>query len=325
MKSKTLWTIALAWSLLLWACWDNNKKSEKDVEEVPSELLENLNYWKSSGKSETKVIYPAKYDSRDKFDENWNLIEEWEEEQEDLNQNFLEEENIDTLTVDSLQTDSIKADSLWVDTLNEENIITQDIKQQVSELTNNVRWKVFITIDDWPWQYTAEIAEELHKRWHHATFFMLGSNMNEGCYEAMRHAVNLWHEIWNHSYSHPNFRKISFDKARWELERTKSVIEDAWIKPAPYFRFPYWNSFSNEKIFDKYLKGIWYEEVFWNIDTRDWSKSTTKKDLIRCLEKTKPGDIILIHERSYTKDRTIPTMDSVLKSKWLISVPYRKK
>jgi peptidoglycan/xylan/chitin deacetylase (PgdA/CDA1 family) len=55
--------------------------------------------------------------------------------------------------------------------------------------------------------------------------------------------------------------------------------------------------------------------VFWNIDTRDWSKSTTKKDLIRCLEKTKPGDIILIHERSYTKDRTIPTMDSVLKSK----------
>lgn len=78
-------------------------------------------------------------------------------------------------------------------------------------------------------------------------------------------------------------------------------------------------------MFDKYLKDIWYEEVFWNIDTRDWSKSTTKKDLIRCLEKTKPGDIILIHERSYTKDRTIPTMDSVLKSKWLISVPYRKK
>ena len=325
MKSRTLWTIALAWSLLLWACWNNNKKSEQDVEDVPSELLENLNYWKSSGKSETKVIYPAKYDSRDKFDENWNLIEEWEEEQEDLNQNFLEEENIDTLTVDSLQTDSIKADSLWVDTLNEENILSQDINQQVSELTNKVRWNVFITIDDGPWQYTAEIAEELHKRWHHATFFMLGSNMKEGCYEAMRHAVNLWHEIWNHSYSHPNFRKISFDKARWELERTKSVIEDAWIKPAPYFRFPYWNSFSNEKMFDKYLKDIWYEEVFWNIDTRDWSKSTTKKDLIRCLEKTKPGDIILIHERSYTKDRTIPTMDSVLKSKWLISVPYRKK
>ena len=68
-----------------------------------------------------------------------------------------------------------------------------------------------------------------------------------------------------------------------------------------------------------------YEKVFWNIDTRDWNKSTTKKDLIRCLEKVKPGDIILIHERVYTKDKTIPVIDSVLNSKGLKSVPYRKK
>ena len=322
MKGKTLWTMLLAGSLLLWSCWDKNEKSNQNTEDVPSELIENFDNIGeiTDTHAVTTVIYPSKYDDWDRFDEEWKLITDKEFKNTENKIDSLENNEIDSLGIDSLDIDSVKIDSIAV-----QDTIQGCPSQGILEIQDKIRGEVFITIDDGPWPYTQEIAEELHKRWHHATFFMLGSNMNEGRYEAMRHAVNLWHEIWNHSYSHPNFRKISFDRARWELERTKSVIEKAWIKPAPYFRFPYWNSFSNEKMFDKYLKAIWYEEVFWNIDTRDWSKSTTKKDLIRCLEKTKPGDIILIHERSYTKDRTIPTMDSVLKSKWLISVPYRKK
>ena len=153
---------------------------------------------------------------------------------------------------------------------------------------------------------------------------MVGTNINEKRYDAMKKAAELWHEFGNHSYSHPNFRKIPFEQAKQQLERTKQRIEDAWVKPAPYFRFPYWNHFKNKSLFDEYMKWMWYEEVFWDIDTRDWSKSTTKKDLIKCLEKVKPWDVILIHERSYTKDKTIPPMDSVLKSRGLISVPYHK-
>jgi peptidoglycan/xylan/chitin deacetylase (PgdA/CDA1 family) len=183
---------------------------------------------------------------------------------------------------------------------------------------------VFITIDDGPWVYTQEIAEELHKRGHRATFFVIWNNINEDRYEAMKNAEEMWHEFWNHSLSHENFRKLTFDQAKEQLEKTEKWIKAAWVTPAPYFRYPYGASFSNEK-FDAYMKWLGYEEVFRTIDTRDWSKSTTKKDIIKCLEKAKPWDIILIHEKSYTKDKTIPVIDSVLKSKNLISVPYRKK
>ena len=107
------------------------------------------------------------------------------------------------------------------------------------------------------------------------------------------------------------------------METTKEKIEEAGISPAPYFRFPYWNEFKDQEAFDKYLKEIWYEKVFRTIDTRDRNKKTTKNDLIRSLKDVKPWSVILIHERPYTVEKIIPPLDSVLKSKWLHSVPYR--
>jgi peptidoglycan/xylan/chitin deacetylase (PgdA/CDA1 family) len=323
MAKKMLWTIALAWSLLLWSCSEQPKKSIQDKEDIPSELYDELNYsdkdyeeWKIG-----VIKYPKKYDSWDRFDEKGHLIRKWViEDEEEINDTL--ENSIDVLIEDdSIINDSVKIDSIVIPSVRWEDSAEKK-KQLIAE---NTKKQVYITIDDGPWLYTQEIAEELHKRGHRATFFVIWNNIKENLYEAMKNAEEMWHEFWNHSFSHANFRKISFDQAKEQLEKTEKWIKAAWVTPAPYFRYPYWSSFSNEKMFDVYMKWMWYEEVFWTIDTRDWSKSTTKKDLIRCLENVKQWDVILIHERPYTKDRTIPTIDSVLKSKWFISVPYRKK
>ena len=326
MSKKTLWTIALAWSLLLWACSEQPKKVEKEIEDVPSELYNDLSYnqkeyreWRIG-----EVNYPSKYDDRDRFDENGHLIQRSKGE----NIRELIEDSINTEIEDSLKKDSLAIDSVLIDSMDIEEIVEEvrnSHKKNMWAIQEETRNAVYITIDDGPWAYTQEIAEELHKRGHRATFFVIWDNIKEDRYEAMKNAEKMWHEFWNHSLSHKNFRNLTFDQAKEQLEKTEKWIKAAWVTPAPYFRYPYGASFSNEKIFDAYMKWMGYEEVFWTIDTRDWSKSTTKKDLIKCLENVKPWDVILIHERSYTKDRTIPTIDSVLKSKWLISVPYRKK
>ncbi len=328
MNKKTLWTIALAGSLLVWSCAYEPKKTEQDTEDVPSELYDDLTYSTHDVSKEwmNNVRYPSKYDDWDKFDENWHLISDKNKAEESPADSLLNEDE-DSINIDSVVVDSVETVPTIVDTINSQEVIdwgTADIMQGLWGVKEKTRGEVFITIDDGPWAYTQEIAEELYKRWHRATFFMVGTNITEKRYDAMRKAGEMWHELGNHSYSHPNFRKISFEQAKQQLEKTKQRIEDAWIKPAPYFRFPYWNQFKNKTLFDEYMKSMWYKEVFWDIDTRDWSKSTTKKDLIRCLEKVKPWDVILIHERSYTKDKTIPPMDSVLKSKGLVSVPYHK-
>ena len=331
MNKKTLWTIALAGSLLVWSCAYEPKKNEQDTEDVPSELYDDLTYSTHDVSKEwmENVRYPSKYDDWDRFDENWHLISNKDKKEESLVDSLVNEakDSINSINMDSIVVDSVDTVPTIVDTINAQEVTdrgTEEIMQGLAGIKEETRGEVFITIDDGPWAYTQEIAEELHKRWHGATFFMVWTNINEKRYEAMRKAVELWHELGNHSYSHPNFRRISIDQAKNQLEKTKQRIEEAWVKPAPYFRFPYWNAFSNEALFDAYMKWMWYEKVFWNIDTRDWKKSTTKKDLIRCLEKVKPWDVILIHERSYTKDKTIPPIDSVLKSKGLVSVPYHK-
>lgn len=323
MAKKMLWTIALAWSLLLWSCGDQQKKTIQDIEDVPSELYDELNY-SDKDYEEWKiwvVKYPKKYDNWDRFDENGHLIRRWvKENKEEVNDTI--ENDIDVLLEDdSLTNDSVKTDTIVIPSIRWEDS-PEKKKQLIIENTKN---QVYITIDDGPWVYTQEIAEELYKRGHKATFFVIWDNIRKDRYEAMKNAEKMWHEFWNHSLSHENFRNLTFDQAKEQLEKTEKWIKAAWVTPAPYFRYPYWSSFSNEKMFDAYMKWMWYEKVFWTIDTRDWSKSTTKKGLIRCLENVKQWDVILIHERSYTKDRTIPTIDSVLKSKWFISVPYRKK
>ena len=323
MAKKMLWTIALAWSLLLWSCGEQPKKSTQDIEDVPSELYDELNY-SDKDYEEWKIWvikYPKKYDNWDRFDENGHLIRRWVKENKEKENDTIENDIDVLLEDDSLTNDSVKMDTIVIPSIRWED--SAEKKKQL--ITENTKTQVYITIDDGPWVYTQEIAEELHKRGHKATFFVIWDNIKEDRYEAMKNAEKMWHEFWNHSFSHKNFRNLTFDQAKEQLEKTEKWIKAAWVTPAPYFRYPYWSSFSDEEMFDAYMKWMWYEKVLWTIDTRDWSKSTTKKDLIRCLENVKQWDVILIHERPYTKDRTIPTIDSVLKRKWFISVPYRKK
>lgn len=65
--------------------------------------------------------------------------------------------------------------------------------------------------------------------------------------------------------------------------------------------------------------------MYWDIDTRDRDKETTKADLIHRLAKVKAGDVILIHERPYTTTKTLVVVDSILKAKNLVSEILEKR
>jgi len=330
MNKSFLWKALIASSLLLASCnWKEAPKTEEqddiedDIEFVETE---------TRGQITSAIRYPAKYKDRDRFDENGNNISLKQKEYEKADSLLSDSTVIDSVAVDSLlQEESLNSDSLQNETrdsLKIDSILSrgQFLHDRFKALREDTANAVYITIDDGPWAYTQEIADELHKRWHKATFFLIWNNIKEKFYPVMQQAALQWHEFWNHSNTHANFRKISEEKAESEIETTRDKIEAAWVHPAPYFRFPYWNKASNDKMFKNYLKENGYgDPVFRNIDTRDWNKRTTKESLIRCLEKVKPGDVILIHERSYTVDKTIPPLDSILKSKGLHSIPYRKK
>lgn len=112
---------------------------------------------------------------------------------------------------------------------------------------------------------------------------------------------NEGHEVANHSYSHPNFKKLSKEKMETEIETCNTKIEKITGKKPVLFRFPY-GSYSKNAM--NVVRELNMYPVGWNVDTLDWSKKSSCDSICSSICKgynTKnvsyphPGSIILMH------------------------------
>jgi len=104
------------------------------------------------------------------------------------------------------------------------------------------------------------------------------------------------HIIGNHSYSHSNFFPLKSVKAiRYELIKTREIIENISQKPNPYFRPPF--GVTNPLI-KKALKGLNFRVIGWSIRSLDLSNDSSEKIAKRIISKLRGGDIILLHDTS---------------------------
>lgn len=149
---------------------------------------------------------------------------------------------------------------------------------------------VALTFDDGPHQiYTAKLLDGLKERGVHATFFLMGENI-EGNEELVRRMQEDGHLIGNHSYRHIQLTKAGEDAVCQAVEQTEELIEDITGSRPEYLRPPY---------------GDWNENlecrmnlttVFWTVDSMDWKLKNTAKVVRRVEKDIKPGDIILMHD-----------------------------
>ncbi len=83
---------------------------------------------------------------------------------------------------------------------------------------------IAMTFDDGPSKaLTPQLLDILKERHMHVTFFVVGQNAKDHP-EILKRAIDEGHEIGNHSWSHPNFAKMSDDAVKSELDRTKDAI-----------------------------------------------------------------------------------------------------
>lgn len=166
------------------------------------------------------------------------------------------------------------------------------------------------TFDDGPHPTrTRQLLEILEAEKIHATFFMLGKNVDHR-HEIAREVAAHGHTIGGHTYNHPDLSRYSFDNAVEEIERGFLSVTRAVGFVDPFFRFPYGartrslrNWISNENIAD----------FFWSIDTLDWKKRNPSQLLPYALEQTdKAGrGIILFHD---IHPQTIAVMPAFLRA-----------
>lgn len=129
---------------------------------------------------------------------------------------------------------------------------------------------VMLTFDDGPVPgITTKILDILAEYEIKATFFVIGGRLHaDPARDLVVRAHEAGHVIANHTYTHPNLRRLSDTAIRTELRRTHALIEDLVGAPT-LFRPPYG---ATDSRVDAIIAAEGYNNVMWNVDTLDWQK-----------------------------------------------------
>jgi len=190
------------------------------------------------------------------------------------------------------------AAQLSVSHISSSNVPAEELPIGTKEIVHGstVKKEVIFTFDGGGAIQSADkILEALAKHRVKGTFFLTGKVI-EAHPDLVRRIVAEGHEIFSHTYDHPDLTAISDDEIMNELEKTeKSLIAAANISPKPYFRAPYGER--NARVLAVAAKAG-YQSVYWTVDALDWKESEGKtpievKEII--LSTVAPGNIYLMH------------------------------
>lgn len=109
--------------------------------------------------------------------------------------------------------------------------------------------------------------------------------------------------IGNHSFSHPDFRKIETVKIINEILFTDIAIFSTTGTWPKYFRFPYGD-------IDPRIRYIYHDStVAWNVDAYDWKAKNPHTLAVKILSQVHTGSIILLHD---IKEDTVKALPEIL-------------
>jgi peptidoglycan-N-acetylglucosamine deacetylase len=166
---------------------------------------------------------------------------------------------------------------------------------------------IAMTFDDGPSAaLTPKLLDLLAAHHIKATFFVIGENVAEHP-EIVTRAAREGHEIGNHSWSHPNFGKMSDQGVRGQLQQTDDAIKNATGTRPTLMRPPYGSITPREKHWIHHEFG--YRVILWDVDPLDWKRPGPAVVRNRILKETQPGSIVLSHD---IHPGTIEAMPSTL-------------
>lgn len=149
---------------------------------------------------------------------------------------------------------------------------------------------VALTFDDGPSsKYNAQFLDVLARNKAHATFFMVGTMMNN-CQKCVLDTYNSGNEVGSHTYNHMNIKKNNALDVNDNLKQLDDLFYKITNDHIKYVRPPY-GSYSKEN-----LENINNPLILWNIDTEDWSHHDVDYIVNSVMENVQDGSIILMHE-----------------------------
>lgn len=164
---------------------------------------------------------------------------------------------------------------------------------------------VRLTFDDGPGGYTDQILDILKRYNVHASFYVIGRNVNSYPGQ-MQRTKNEGHAICNHSFTHANLARLSRAGAVRELSDTQAAIRQTTGVTPGCFRPPYgsYNQTVREVVASQ---GMSLD--MWSIDTRDWARPGSSVITRRVLDNTHSGAVVLLH---VLNQQTVAALPSII-------------
>lgn len=148
-----------------------------------------------------------------------------------------------------------------------------------------------LTFDDGPDpEYTPQLLEVLAAHGARATFFVVGEQAHLHP-ELLARIAGAGHTIANHTWDHPGLPLISLGEQRRQIRACAAVIAPYGVRlfRPPYGaqkRLTYWN-----------IRSLGYEVVTWSLMIGDWEYRSADELAGALIRGTRPGAIILLHDR----------------------------
>ena len=147
-----------------------------------------------------------------------------------------------------------------------------------------------LTFDDGPRRSTtSSLLDGLARRGVHATFFLVGSNL-DGNEELILRMEAEGHQVGIHSYNHKMLTGLNAADLYAEVGALRDRLTDLLGHDGFLLRPPY------GKTDDALRRRAGAPIILWSVDPEDWSDDDSDRQTALILSQVQDGDIILLHD-----------------------------
>ncbi len=164
--------------------------------------------------------------------------------------------------------------------------------KEISKVDSSKK-QVVITVNAGFGERSAEgILSALKKHNYKTTFFLVGEWVEDHP-ELTRRIGREGHEIFNHSYAHPDYTKIGAEEIKADLQKMDDVLfRVTGLRTRPYYRAPF--GYRNKAVNDAAAE-VGFQHIYWSVDSIDWREGETGESIKnRVLTHLHPGAIVLL-------------------------------
>lgn len=165
---------------------------------------------------------------------------------------------------------------------------------------------IAITFDDGPnASTTMEILDVLEKYQVRASFFLIGTNINDESAKSVKRAYDLGCDIENHSKTHSYMDKMTADEIKDEVAYVNDKVKEITGTTPKFFRPPYIavNNTMYDNIDMTFISGY---------GCNDWEDRVTAEYRAKYLEKKAADGVIFLLHDAEGNSKTVEALDKAI-------------